>query len=414
MGPSHQTPTAFVAVLVFVCAAVLGAADPAHGKDSASPAGIVNSPGAATKADSTSAWLAAITAANLNPNFRGADYAQPNRSVACPAGTYTWISDQLALPAGVGLSGNPASNANCYIAVKNASAAIQRSGAILIGDDTHMTFNQNVGNLYLEMLGNPGSGIVCKSCQNNTSISNVWVNQYSKGPAVYFKSVSASNNAFNLTNNQVSGFAGADPAQIGPLFRIETQTYPARIDNNGGYCYTMHCPRHMVEMTGGDISISSNWGLEDSRALHALADAPTGIYYDVAGEIVNIGTTTNNVDTSIDIENSSGTGCYAVIMGLKRIGGSHTIRNTSGHCGPAFTLNDYDVGLFVAGPRLYLDVDNLYALGNAEVSGVLRADSGFSANGAAGLTVTKTVKGRDCNDCVLVFKMGLLTSTTCP
>ena len=35
-------------------------------------------------------------------------------------------------------------------------------------------------------------------------------------------------------------------------------------------------------------------------------------------------------------------------------------------------------------------------------------------NGAVGLTVTKTVKDSDGNNCNLVFSGGLLTSTTCP
>jgi len=40
--------------------------------------------------------------------------------------------------------------------------------------------------------------------------------------------------------------------------------------------------------------------------------------------------------------------------------------------------------------------------------------SGYSASGTAGLTIVKTVKGSDGNNCTMTFTAGLLTATTCP
>jgi len=40
--------------------------------------------------------------------------------------------------------------------------------------------------------------------------------------------------------------------------------------------------------------------------------------------------------------------------------------------------------------------------------------SGYSVSGTAGMTVTKTVKGSDGNNCTMTFTGGLLTATTCP
>lgn len=76
---------------------------------------------------------------------------------------------------------------------------------------------------------------------------------------------------------------------------------------------------------------------------------------------------------------------------------------------PIFSVNAFnDTQLFWVGGTFTYSPNMIYS------GATVRTDTAFNYNGTNGLTVAKTVKGSDGNNCTLTFSGGILTATTCP
>lgn len=79
-----------------------------------------------------------------------------------------------------------------------------------------------------------------------------------------------------------------------------------------------------------------------------------------------------------------------------------------------FTGGNVGIGTGSSAPASALEVSGTITTTNLTGTGTVRANTAFSANGSAGLSVTKTVRaGGGASDCTLIYTFGLLTGGSC-
>lgn len=337
--------------------------------------GVVNSTGTISgTTDSTAFWKSSIAAANLNATLSSTSRSvapQTNHNLFCPDGTQSSITDQLLFPFGVGLSGATQGGESCQINLKSTNSTIQSSGALRIGDGSVSVYSQTIDNVVLNMNALNGIGMDFIGCQDNCGGSNNFIYQVQNGPGIKLDgSTSAgSGNSFPLRHNQVWG-SGSRTSGGDGIFVLD-QTYPGDINTNDVLGIMGHTWANYVHFTNSLNPASYNWTLEDSGG--PGSDHDIAILYDGNDGVIPLyNVTTQNIETMVKINPSGAAG--AIMTGLFRNGGLHTIVNMSGNCGHPLTVDDVSVPLFACGPAAHLDFYSLYSDGDFYAESALYTD----------------------------------------